>query len=900
MIDQRPDPDALLERVQAEEARRGRGLLKIFFGYAAGVGKTYAMLQAARRAIAAGREVVVGYVEPHGRPETQRLLEGLEEIPTRAIEYRGVTLREFDVDAALARRPDLILVDELAHSNAEGCRHTKRWQDVEELLEAGINVWTTLNVQHIDSLNDVIGGITGLNVRETVPDRIFERVDDLELIDITPEELMNRLREGKVYLPEQAERALSNFFQKSNLTALREFSLRQAARRIQSDVDSARRQRAISSPWATADRLLVCVGPSPSTARVIRTAKRMAAALDAPWTAVAVEKPGLTDDPEVQSRMADHYRLAERLGGEVVTLSGRDVASTLLDYARSRNVTKILIGKTEQPRWKRLLIGSVVDDLIERSGDIDVYVVRGEGEPARTPRVEYRRPSDRWAPSLRAVLIVAAGGVVAVLVDRLGLKESNVVMIFLASVALTAALCGRGPSILASLVAVLVFDFCFVPPRYTFAVADAEYAVTFVVMLAIALLISTLTARLKAQVESGTIRERRITALYELGRQLSSISGVTFLAAATARKIAELTGGDVAIYLGSPGEAPEVTFGRKSSIANHPVSEPTARWVIDHGQLAGAGTDTLPNAVALFIPLIASQQTVGALAVKTESIDRLQQPDQRRLLESCAGQLALAVERDRMALSASEARVQAQAEQVRSTLLSGISHDLRTPLASIAGASSGLLQNDSFSEATRRQLLETIAEEANRLNRLLENILQMSRLELGGANARMQWNILEEIVGSAIVRTRKELKERTVEVSIPHDLPLILVDGLLLEQLFVNLLENAARYTPPDSVVTITARAENRRLTIVVSDNGPGLPDGAEERIFEKFYRGGKIDSARGSGLGLAICRAVAKVHGGTITARNRPEGGAEFILRLPLSENPPQVDATIDGVPEV
>lgn len=894
MMDRRPDPDALLEQVQSEEARRGRGALKIFFGYAAGVGKTFAMLQAAQRAAAAaaGREVVVGYVEPHGRPETLALLDRLESIPTRQAEYRGVTLQEFDVDAALVRRPDVILVDELAHTNAEGCRHAKRWQDVEELLEAGVNVWTTLNVQHIDSLNDVIGRVTGVSVRETVPDQVFDRADDLELVDVTPEELMGRLRAGKVYIPEQAERALSGFFQETNLVALRELSLRQAARRIQTDVESARRRKSISATWPTADRLLVCVGPSPSTARVLRTAKQMASALDAPWIAASVERAGIVTDQAARERMAGHYHLAERLGAELVTLSGQDVASTLVEYARSRNVTKILIGKTEQPRWKRFLFGAIVDDLLEDSGDIDVYVVRGAGEPARPTSIDRPAPSVDYAPYYWGLGIVAAGGLVAMLFDRMGLNEANVVMVFLAAVALVAARCGRGPSIAASVVAVLVFDFCFVPPRYTFAVADTEYSVTFGVMLAIALLISTLTARLRIQVENGSVRERRITALYELGKQLSSISGERFLSAAAARKVAELTRAEVAVYLGRPGGVPEVTFGERSSIVAHPVSEATARWVIDHGQAAGAGTDTLPNAVALFLPLTASQQTVGLLAVKADPVERLLEPDQRRLLESCASQLALAVERDQMSLAASEALIQAQTEQVRSGLLSGVSHDLRTPLAAIAGASSGLLRNDSFDEATRRQLLETTAEEADRLNRLLENILQMSKLELGGTTARMQWNILEEIVGSAIVRTRSGLKGRRVEASFPHDLPLILVDGLLLEQLFVNLLENAARYTPPGSTVTVTARADARWLAVTVADDGPGLPPGSEERVFDKFFRGNPTaDAGRGSGLGLAICRAVARVHGGSITASNRPAGGVAFTLRLPLQENPPRVE---------
>ncbi len=892
MSDRRPDPDSLLKAVQAEEARRHRGALKIFLGYAAGVGKTYAMLEAARRAAAAGREVIVGYVEPHGRPETEALLAGLETVPTRAVAYRGITLGEFDVDTALARRPDLILVDELAHTNAEGSRHARRWQDVEELLEAGIHVWTTLNVQHLDSLNDVIGEITGVVVRETVPDRVFEQADDLVLVDLPPEELIERLRAGKVYLPEQAERALGAFFRRSNLVALREFTLRQAARRVQTDVESARRERADSSPWATADRLLVCVGPSPSSARVIRAAKRMAAALDAPWLAVAIERPGLVTNPVARERLAEHYRLAERLGAEVVTLEGRDVAGTVLECARTRNVTRIVVGKTEQPRWRRLFFGTVVDELLERSGEIDVSVVRGEGEPARAPRVRVTAGPTPWRPSFAAVGIVAAATLVAMLADRLGMGEANLVMIFLAAVALAAARCGRGPAIVASLVAVLVFDFGFVPPRFTLAVANTRYLVTFAVMLAIALLISTLTARLRAQAESSRVRERRTATLYELGKELSSISGAAFLAAAAARRVADQTGGEVAVYLGGPGTAPELAFGRRDGLAAHPVSDPAARWVIQHDQMAGAGTDTLPNAPALFLPLTASQQTVGALAIAAEPIESLLEPDQRRLLEACASLTALAVERDRLSLAASEALVQAQTEQVRSALLSGVSHDLRTPLAVIAGASTSLLQTGPIDVESRRQLLETIAEEARRLTGLLENILQMSRLEQGEASAHLQWNLLEEVIGSALVRTRSELGDRRVDVAIPPDLPLLLVDGLLLEQLFVNLLENAARYTPPDARVQIQAHLDRRRVVVTVGDDGPGLPPGAEERIFEKFYRGSQAaDSGRGSGLGLAICRAVARVHGGTLTARNRPGTGVEFTLRLPRPEDPPRVE---------
>ncbi|MCO6455388.1 MAG: sensor histidine kinase KdpD [Pirellulaceae bacterium] len=889
----RPNPDELLAQVKAEEADALRGSLKVFFGYAAGVGKTYSMLENAQRAKAEGREVVVGYVEPHGRSETEALLAGLEAIPVREYDYRGVPLREFDVDAALARCPDLMLVDELAHTNAAGCRHAKRWQDVEELLAAGIDVWTTLNVQHIESLNDVIGQITGVTVRETVPDRVFDLADDLELVDITPEELLQRLQAGKVYVPEQAQRAIQSFFQKSNLTALRELSLRQAARRIHTDVESARRARAAIQPWATADRLLVCVGPSPTTARVIRTARRMAAALDAPWLAVSVDLTGAPSSNPAKQQISQHFRLAERLGAETVTLAGRTVTDTILEYARSRNVTKILIGKTNQPRWRRLIFGTVVDDVLENSGDIDVYVIHGDEERTEHAPTHAATSSASKLPYLYSCGLIGLTGCIAHGLRFLHLAdaEANTVMLFLATVAWTAYRHGRGPAILASFLAVLVFDFFFIPPFHTFAVADAQYVVTFAVMLAIGLVISTLTSRLRAQIESTRHRERRTSALYELGKQLSSLYGNVFLAGAAGGKIAELLGGEVAIYLRRTAGSPELAFGHDSSIARHSVSVPVAQWVIEHDHVAGAGTNTLPNAVALFFPLTGSQGTHGAIAVRVADAERLLDPEVRRLLEACASQLALALERDQLAIEAADARIKAEAEQVRSSLLSSVSHDLKTPLAAIAGASSSLLEAASLDEDTRRQLLETVADEADRLNRLLENILHMSKLEAGAATPNRQWHVLEELVGSALHRTRRELANHEVAVHLPNNLPLLFVDGLLMEQVFVNLLENAARYTPAGTQVAIRAAIDGKHLRIAVSDDGPGLPSGAEQRIFDKFFRAtSTADGGRGSGLGLAICRAIIHAHGGTITAANRPVGGAEFVMRLPLAKDAPQV----------
>ncbi len=889
----RPDPESLLAEARADAQSPRRGMLRIYFGYAAGVGKTYSMLQAAHQERSAGRDVVVGYVEPHSRPDTQSLVVGLEALPVQEVSYRGVTLREFDVDAALRRRPEILLVDELAHTNAEGCRHDKRWQDVEELRDSGINVWTTLNVQHIESLNDVIGQITGIVVRETIPDHVFDSADELELVDVTPEELLNRLKSGKVYLPDQAQRALQKFFQKGRLTALRELSFRQAARRLHRDVELVRSARSATQPWATVDRLLVCVGPSPTTARVIRTAKRMAAALDAPWVAVSVDVDGQPASSPVKQQISQHFRLAERLGAETLTLAGPAVTQAILDYARSHNVTKILIGKTHLPRWRRLLAGSLVDEFLEQSGGIDVYVIQGENEPGDLARTQAPRTSINVPLSLKAGLSIAAAAGLAFALRRLHLAdaEANTVMIFLAGVAWSAFRFGRGPAVLASVLAVLVFDFFFVPPFHTFAVADTQYLVTFGVMLAMGLLISSLTSRLRAQVQSSRLREQRTAALYELGRRLSSVYGRSFLAGAAGTRLTELVAGEVAIYLRSPGGEPDVVFGQNSTIARHPSSLPAALWVMDHDQIAGASTNTLPSALALFVPITGSQRTLGAIGFRVADNARLQDPAERQLLEACASQLALALERDELAIDAAEARIEAETEAVRSSLLSSVSHDLKTPLAAIAGASSSLLEADSLDQSTRRQLLETVAEEARRLNRLLENLLQMSRLEAGVSDSGRQWHVLEEIVGSALHRASRDLANHEVRVFLPADLPLILVDGLLLEQVFVNLLENAARYTPRGTLITIAASMEPRMMRIVVSDHGPGLPPGAEERIFEKFYRAaGTSDGGRGSGLGLAICRAIIVAHGGRLTASTRPAAGAEFVIQLPLAADSPQI----------
>ncbi|HEV3143366.1 MAG TPA: sensor histidine kinase KdpD [Gemmataceae bacterium] len=894
MTNDRPNPDELLARVKAEESRTGRGKLKIFFGYAAGVGKTYAMLEAARREQADGVEVVVGYVEPHGRPETEALLAGLEVLPPKMVPYNNVLLRDFDLDAALKRRPQLILVDELAHTNAEGLRHNKRWQDVEELCDAGIDVYSTLNVQHIESLNDVIAQITGVVIRETIPDAVLEQADEIELVDLTPEELIERLRAGKVYIPQQAERALENFFQKPNLLALRELSLRQAAQRLQRDVEAARRDKAPGSAWATNERLLVCIGPSPTSAKLIRTARRMAAAFGAEWLAVAVEpRSGAGRPSALREQISQHLRLAERLGAETRMLVGDSVADTILEFARQRNVTKIVVGKTADPWWKRTLFGSVVGHLLEKSGDIDVYVIRGESEERSRKPPPGPLPAVPWRPYAVTAAVVLVCGLLGGLCHYLGLAEANLVMIFLLGVVVVANRFGRWPAVVCAIANVLVFDFFFVQPYFSFAVSDAEYLITFAVMLGMGLFISVLTDRLREQLRAAQQLEARTAALFRLTKQLGELSGTQFLAQSAGRQLQEIFDGEAVIYLREENDQLPLRFGEWTSIAAHPTNSVVAQWVADHDQLAGAGTDTLPNGTALFAPLIGSQQTLGALGVRPRDPQRFLDPEQRRLLETCASLIALSIERDHSILKAHEAHLQVQSEQLRNSLLSSVSHDLRTPLAVIAGASSSLLDaKPEQSSETRHELLETIVDQSRRLTRLVDKLLDMTRLESGKIVLNKQWHVMEEIVGSALTRLRHDLVDHPVRVEIPADLPLLSIDGELVEQVFFNLLENAAHYTPAGSHIEVTARQKDAQVELRVADTGPGIPPGSEATIFEKFVRGPEMGAGgrRGAGLGLSICKAIVEAHGGQIQVRNRSGGGAEFTLLLPCEKAAPAV----------
>jgi two-component system sensor histidine kinase KdpD len=890
MTEHRPDPEALLARVREEEARKSQGRLKLFFGAAAGVGKTYAMLEAARELKTSGADVVVGYVETHGRADTEALLQGLEVLPPRLIPYRGTALKEFDLDAALARRPPVILVDELAHSNAEGSRHAKRWQDVMELLDAGINVYTAMNVQHLECLNDIVAKITGVVVRETIPDSVFERADEIELVDLSPDELIQRLHEGKVYLPQQAAEAVHNFFRKGNLIALRELALRRTAERVDAQMQAYMRDHAIAKTWPVAERVLVCVSPSPAAAQLVRAGRRLATRLGAEWIVAYVETPASTRLSQAdRDRVIHTLRLAEQLGAETTTLSGPTMSEEILSYARTRNVSKIVIGKPERPLWKRMLLGSIADALVRGSGDIDIYVVSGEKEaPVSRPHRERLEPTPNVPAYAGALGVVGLCTAIAWgMFPHVGL--SNLIMVYLLGVVAVAARSSRGPTVMASILSVAAFDFFFVPPYFSFAVADTQYLITFAVMLIVALVISGLTVRTRAQALAARDRERRTAALYAMSRELANTRDVDDLLAIAVQHIVEVFPGEVAVLLPDSGGRLSPRPVPAATLRTDTTELAVAQWVYAHRELAGLGTSTLPGATALYVPLIGSRGAVGVLGVRPPERHAFDSPEQLHLLETFANQTALAIERAVLAEEAQATHVRMETERLRNSLLSSVSHDLRTPLAAITGAASTLLEG-RVGSTVQLELLQTIREEADRLNRLVRNLLEMTRLE-SGVEVRKEWHPLEEVVGAVLGRLEPALRDRVVHADVPKDLPLVPMDDVLVDQVLTNLLENVVKYTPPGSPVELRAWSDGSGVTVEVADHGPGLGPGDEARVFDKFYRGVPGPS-RGAGLGLTICRAIVEAHGGRIWAENRPEGGAAFRFTLPLEGTPPRVEA--------
>ena len=924
----RPDPDQLLDKLQRDEEKQQRGQLKIFFGASAGVGKTYAMLQAARQRLQDGVDVVVGIVETHGRGETAALLDGLDVLPLARIEYRGRTLAEFDLDGALARAPQLILVDELAHSNVQGARHLKRWQDVYELLDAGIDVYTTVNVQHLESLNDVVGAITGIRVWETVPDRVFDAADEVTLVDLPAEELLERMRDGKVYLAQQAERAVRNFFRKGNLIALRELALRRTADRVDAQMREYRADRSIQRIWQARERLLVCVGPGPEAPTLVRAAARLAASVKADWIAVYVETPRLQRLPDARrQRTLDALKLAAELGAETATLAGDDAVAALIGYAKVRNVSKIVAGGSSKVGLARRFARPFGEKLAERAGDVDLMLIRASASDevravpldagARDWRDAFAHLGTRRSPLQHylyaAAICAAITGVASVVSARLDL--TNLVMLYLLGVVFSAVRLGRGPGVLQSFLSVAAFDFFFVPPRMSFSVSDTQYLLTFFGMLLTSLVISHLTSTLTRQASIAQRRERRTGAIYAMARELGAALTTEQIVEIGSRHVGEVFRARVAFLLPDSADQVRQKIEEPDAVVTLTGADldcDVGQWVYDQQKPAGRGTDTLPATTALYLPLKAPMRTRGVLAVASRDPRELEVPEQLRMLDAFAAQIALALERVHYVEIARDALVNMESERLRNSLLSAISHDLRTPLTTIVGFSSMLANARAAAPHTpaaersaqrEGELVDAIHDEALRMTGIVTNLLDMARLQAGSVQLKREWSLLEETVGAALAACKRVLAQHPARVSLPADLPLLQMDAVLMERLFTNLFENAAKYTPADTPIDIGAERVTDDghpfVRVHVDDHGPGLPSGMETRIFDKFTRGEKESATPGIGLGLAICRAIVEAHGGRIGALNRtgPDGrvtGARFWFTLPV-DTPPAVPAVPD-----
>ncbi|RXZ36364.1 DUF4118 domain-containing protein [Oxalobacteraceae bacterium CAVE-383] len=908
---QRPDPDALLAQVQEQERRASRGRLRIYFGASAGVGKTYAMLNAARKLAAENIDVLVGIVETHGRSETAAQTEGLTLLPLKQIEYRDKNVAEFDIDAALARKPALILIDELAHTNAPGSRHPKRWQDVEELLACGIDVFTTVNVQHLESLNDVVGGITGVRVAETLPDTVFDHADEVVLVDVPADELLARLKGGKVYGLQQAERASRNFFRKGNLIALRELALRRTADRIGDDVQAYRIEKSINAVWKTDPALLALIGPAPGGDHVVRSAARLATQLNTDWHAIYVETPRLQRLPSAaRERILKTLKLARDLGATTAVLSGDEVDEAAAAYARSHNFSRVIMGRRRGGivtlPWRgtlahRIAAESPDIDLIELGFGVDAkQAIETAGDAdSKPPRpIRYRSYAFALCASMLTTLVTAP------LSQHLDL--ANIIMIYLLTVVLVAMQLGRGPAVLSTFAGVAAFDYFFVAPRFSFAISDLQYGVTFSVMLMVGLVIAHLTSRLRYQARVASHREMRARALYEFARELSGALQTEQIFETTCRFIENTFGGKATLLLpdengklidnGGNGSGPE-SAGDAAGI-----EVGIAQWAFDHASPAGAGTDTLAASQAFYMPLVAPMRTRGVLAIVPPSRRWSLIPEQRQQFDTFAALTAIALERVHYIEVAQGALVHMESERLRNSLLAALSHDLRTPLTSLVGLSESLTRSQPPLEAPQMALARALHDETLRMSNLVSNLLDMARIQSGKVELNLQWQPLEEVVGSALRACGQSLAGHTVQTRLAPHLPLLRFDAVLLERVLCNLVENAVKYTPSGSRIVIAAEQAGQFVQVSVSDNGPGLPPGREHLLFEKFTRGEQESATTGVGLGLAICEAIVTAHGGDIRAAARPsapaaEGGASIIFTLPLG-TPPALPAMEDERP--
>ncbi len=877
----RPSPEALLETAKQE----GRGRLKLFLGAAPGVGKTYEMLCDARARKREGVDVVVGLVETHGRPETELLLEGLEVIPRRVVDYKGHALAEMDLDAILDRHPALVLVDELAHTNAPGSRHEKRYLDVEELLAAGIDIYTTLNIQHLESLGDVIAQITRIRVRETVPDSIIDRADEIEVVDLTPEDLIQRLKEGKVYVPQQARRAIQHYFSPGNLTALRELALRRTAQRVDAQMLNYMRSHAIRGPWAAGERVLVCVDGGPDSSALVRHARRFADQLNAPWTAIHVEGAEGRRRTEVeQDRIAEALRLAERLGGAAVTIPGPDVVETLVDYARANNVTHVVIARARRGFLRGWWRGSVEKRLIRRASDLAIHLM-----PAATERRGERGPlvSPREALKLHAYAGSAAIVILALLVGLLmrHVAAADVALVFLTAVLASAITYGLWPSLFTCLLSVLAYNFFFLRPLYTFTAANPENVIAVSFFVVVALFASQLGARVRAQAITARRRAKTTEELYQFSRKLAAAAVLDDVLWATAHQIALMLKVRVVLLLPEDerlqvraGYPPEDILGEADLAA--------ATWSWQRARPAGRGADTLPGAKWLFLPMRTGRGTVGVAGIDRDAPAALNS-EERRLLNALTDQAALAIERVKLAEDLDRERLSAENDRVRAVLFNSISQDLKAPLASIMGAATTLAaQDDSLEQKPRSALIRTVQDQAERLNRFIGNLLDMTRLETGRMSPAIALKEPSEVVGAALARAEKVLAAHRVRVDLPRDPPLLAIDASLFEQVLFNLLDNAAKRAPPGTEIALSARRQNGRVRIEVMDEGKVIAPSDLARVFDKFSRGFDPERRAGTGLGLAVSRGFVEAMGGRLEAANRTDrAGAVFTVDLPAPE---------------
>jgi len=885
----RPNPDALLAAIQKTEAAKKRGKLKVFLGMAAGVGKTYAMLRAAQRALREGRDVVAGYVETHGRKETDALLAGLPSIPRRRAEYRGVMLEEMDLDALLARCPQLALVDELAHTNIPGSRHAKRYQDVIELLDAGMDVFTTMNVQHAESRVDTVRQITGSTVFETVPDSVLDGAE-IELIDLPPEELLKRLDEGKVYMPERAELAMMNFFREGNLTALREMALRLAADHVGQDVHEYLQAMQITGPWKSGHRLLVAVSASPSSPHMIRWARRLADSYDCPWLAVYVEQPQPLAEAD-QTRLTKHLALARELGAEVVATSDVDIARGLWRVAQQQNVTQIIVGKPGGDNLlDRLRGGRLLRRLVRDSGVIDLHVVRPEAsETGGTARrgggmaLEHSPPRQYVAA---LAMVTGCTGLNFLLQRELALDPHALALVYLLGVVLQACFVGRGPSLLAATASALTWDYFFLPPLYTLYLSSLQDVMMFCMYFVVAIVMGHFVSRIRWQERAESRREERATALYLLTRDLADAADVDDMAGRLVRQVAQAFKGEVAILLRDETGGVAQSAHPASMFTISEKEQGVAAWAFRFGKAAGRFTDNLPFAEAIYLPMVTNRGVVGVMAVELPG----EQPptqEQRDLLDAYARQAALVLDRFLLGGEAETARLLAESEKLSKALLNSISHELRTPISAITTAASTLAELQPQHPASlEKTLAAEIQQSAARLNRLVGNLLDMTRLESGKVKPRMEWCDVADLVHVAVRHNEKELARHAVKVSLPKGLPLVRMDFVLMEQALNNLLLNAAAYTPEGTAVEISVAASPAELTLTVADHGPGLPPESLPHLFDKFYRAPGAP-AGGTGLGLSIVKGFVEAHGGRVEARHREGGGAQFTIYLQVETNP-------------